>query len=120
MVNYCLDRCKTHEMYDKAVDSFLLTLKFVPDCFVTSKMIKKLDCAIFSNYDIVFVDEDCGNTTYSNCEMGILSDDLNNIIFEDVNFDEDEDDPENIIHIRLITLFNRFKQRKACKKYISK
>ena len=42
-------------MCDKAVDSFPPTLKFVPDWFVTSKMIKKLDDAVFSNDDIVFL-----------------------------------------------------------------
>ena len=36
-------------MYDKAVDAFLPTSKFVPDWFVTSKMIKKLDHELFSN-----------------------------------------------------------------------
>ena len=35
MLKYCVDRCKTQEMCDKAVDAFLRTLKFVPDSFLT-------------------------------------------------------------------------------------
>ena len=42
LVKCCLGRYKTQDMCDKVVDSFLTTLKFVPDCFVTNKMIKKL------------------------------------------------------------------------------
>ena len=43
MLKCCLDRCKTQEMCVKAVDGYLPTLNFVLDCFVTNKMIKKLD-----------------------------------------------------------------------------
>ena len=99
---------KTQEMCDKAFDSFLPTLKLALDWFVTSKMIKKLD-AIFSNDDIVFISEDSGNVTFSSNEMSILSTDLNDINLDDVNFDED--DPEAIIHVRLMAWRNRFKQR---------
>ena len=31
MLKYCLDRCKAQEISDKAVDSFLLTLKLVSE-----------------------------------------------------------------------------------------
>ena len=31
MLKYCHDKYKTHEICDKAVDSYLLALKFVPD-----------------------------------------------------------------------------------------
>ena len=40
------DKYKTQEMYDKAVDSCLLALKFVPDWFVKNEMIEKLDSAV--------------------------------------------------------------------------
>ena len=43
--------------------------------------------------------------------MGILSVDLNNINFDDVDFDEDH--PESNIHDRLFAWHNRFEQRKA-------
>ena len=42
MLKYCLDRNNTQEMCDKAADDFQPKLKFVPDWFVTNKMIKKL------------------------------------------------------------------------------
>ena len=49
MLKYSLGRYKTQELCDKAVDAFLPALKFVPDCFVTNKMLEKLDVAVFSN-----------------------------------------------------------------------
>ena len=42
MLKYCLDRYKTQEICDEAVDSYLAALKFVPDWFVTREMIKNL------------------------------------------------------------------------------
>ena len=47
---------KNQKISDKAVDSHLLALKFVPDWFVTNKMIKKLDNAVLSNDDEMFGD----------------------------------------------------------------
>ena len=47
---------KNQKISDKAVDSYLLALKFVPDWFVTNKMIKKLDNAVLSNDDEMFGD----------------------------------------------------------------
>ena len=41
MLKYCHDKYKTQEICDKVADDFLPALKFVPDWFVTSKMIKK-------------------------------------------------------------------------------
>ena len=42
MLKNYYDRYKTQEMRDKAVDNFMPFLKFVPDRFVTSKIIKKI------------------------------------------------------------------------------
>ena len=39
---YSFDRYKTQRMCDEAVDDSLVGLKFIPDLFVTSKMIKKI------------------------------------------------------------------------------
>ena len=61
MLKYCLDRYKAQEMCDKAVDDFVSRLKFVPDWFVTDKMIKKLHIGLIGYDDILFVDEDSGN-----------------------------------------------------------
>ena len=63
-------------------------------------MIKNLDDDFFSNYDIIFVNENCNNVTFFDDEMGFLSVDLNNINFDDVNFDKD--DPAAIIHVRIM------------------
>ena len=48
----------------------------------------------------------------------ILNADLNNFNLDDVNFDED--DPETIINVKLLTWSDRFEQCKALKKEISK
>ena len=78
-------------------------------------MINKLDDAVFSNYHVVFVNEDFGNVTIYSDEMGVLSVDFNNISLDDVNFDEG--DPETIKYAILMAWCNRFKQSKALKKY---
>ena len=71
MIKYCLDRYKAQEMCDKAVDDFLPALKFVPNWFVISKMVKKLDHVLFANDDILFFDEDSGNVTFYSDEIDI-------------------------------------------------
>ena len=64
MLNYCPDRYKTQELCDNAVDSYRLALRFVPDWLLTSKMIEKLDNAVFSNDDIVFGDINADIVTF--------------------------------------------------------
>ena len=81
-------------------------------------MITELDIAGFSNHDVIFVNEYSGSFIFSSDEMRILSIVLDIIILDDVNFDED--DPETIFHVRLMTWLNRFKQRSAFKKDKSK
>ena len=54
MRKYCIDTYKTQEMCDKAFDACLADLKFVPDWFVTTEMLEKLDNVVFSSDDIVF------------------------------------------------------------------
>ena len=105
----------TQRMCDKAVDDFLAALKFVPDWFVTSKIIKKLHNALFIDDDILFFS---GDVTSSSDEIGIFSVDLNNINLDDINCYED--DPETVNHVRLIAWHNRLKQQKAFKKDINK
>ena len=46
MLVYCPDKYKSQRMCDEAVDHCLTVLKFIPDWFVTSKMIKKLFTAL--------------------------------------------------------------------------
>ena len=50
--------------------------------------------------------------------MGLVTIDLNNINFDDDNFDGD--DPESIIHVRLRTWCNRFIRCKADKRITHK
>ena len=87
MLKYCFDRYKNQQICDKAVNGFLPTLKFVPDWFVTSNMIKKLDDALFANDGIIFINEDSNNVTFFGGEMGILSVDLAKINLDEYNFD---------------------------------
>ena len=101
-------------MRDKAVDVFSPTVEFVPDWFVTRKMIKNLNDDLLSNDDIIFSNEDPNSVTLLSDEMGCLSVDRNNINLDDVNFDEE--DPETIIHDRLLAWCNRFKHEKHLKK----
>ena len=56
-------------------------------------MIKKLDDDLFSNYEIIFVNQDSNYARFFSDEVGILSVDLNNINLDDVNFDEDDPGP---------------------------
>ena len=59
-----LYRYKTEEMSNnKAADDFLPALKFVPDWFLTIKMIKKIDDALFTN-DITFINKDANNESF--------------------------------------------------------
>ena len=50
----------------------LAALKLIPDWFVTSKMIKKLYTAFYTN-SLLFFDEDSGDFTFCCNKMGILS-----------------------------------------------
>ena len=79
-------------------------------------MIKKLDDDLFFGDDIIFVNEDPCYVTFFSDGRGVLSVDLNNINLDDVNFDED--DPETIIHNRLMILHKRFQHCKGFKQDI--
>ena len=70
---YCLDRYKTQRMCDEAVDDSLTALKLIPDCFVTSKMIRKLYTALYADGGLLPFDEDSGDVTFCSNKMGILS-----------------------------------------------
>ena len=58
MLKYCLHIYKTQEVCDKAVDAFLPILKFVPDWFVTNKLLEKLDNVVSANDDMLVDDID--------------------------------------------------------------
>ena len=80
----CLDRYKTEEMCDKAVDSYLLALKFVPNWVVTNRMIDKPDNDVFSNDNIIFSDIDFYIVTFFRSDKG-----LNSITHNNINLDHD-------------------------------
>ena len=64
--------------------------------------------------NVLYFNEDSGNVTSIYNGMGILNIDLNNINLEDTNYDED--DPDTIIHIRLLAWHIKFKKCKELKK----
>ena len=87
-------------MCDEAVDNFPAALKFVPDWFVTSKMIKKLFTTFYADDNILYFNEDSGNVAFACNGIGILNIDLNNINLSNTNYGED--DPETIILVKLL------------------
>ena len=92
----------------------LATLKFIPDLFVTSKTVKKLLSTLYADDNILYYNEDSVKVIFSCNEMGILNIDLNNINLDVTYYNED--DPETIIHIRLLSWPIKFEKRKAFKK----
>ena len=111
-LRYVPDQYKTQQMCD--VDDCLGTLKFVPDLFVTSKMTKILFAALYSDENILYFNEDSSNVVFICIGMGILNINLNNINLGDNNYDED--DPDTIIHVRLLAWHIKFEKRKELKK----
>ena len=107
------DQYKNQEVCDKAVDDFLPALTFVPDWFVTSKIIKNLHNTLFTYNDIVFsfFFEDSGNITFSSDKIGILKADLDNINLDDFNFYEAGH--ETVIHLRSMDACNKTTQNNA-------
>ena len=77
-------------------------------------MIKKIDDTMLPNDNIIFANEDSNNATFFSDEIGIFSVDLNSINLDYVNFDENN--PETIIHGKLMVRRNIFNQRKTFKK----
>ena len=110
LIVYCPDKYKTQRM----CDDYLAVLKFIPDWFVTSKMIEKPFTALYADDNILYFNEDSGNAIFSCNEMGILNIDLNDINLDDTNYNED--DPETIVHVRLLAWYIKLEKRKALKK----
>ena len=101
-------------MCDEAVNDSLAALKFIPDWFVTSKIIKKHFTALYADDIIIYFNKNSGGIIFSCNEMGVLSIDLNNINLDDSNYNEDG--PETIIHVRLLAWHSKFEKHKAPKK----
>ena len=92
----------------------LAALKLIPDWFITSKAVKKLLSTLCADDNILYFNEDSVKVIFSCNEMGILNIDLNNINLDVTYYNED--DPETIIHIRLLSWPIKFEKRKAFKK----
>ena len=100
-------------MCNKAVNSFLPALKFVPDWFVASKAIKELPTAFYPDENILYFNKNSGNTMFFYNEMRVLNINHNNINLDDTNYDDDNS--ETIILIRLLSWHIKFGKRKALK-----
>ena len=98
----------------KAVDYCLAALKFVPEWFVTSNILKILLTTFYTVENILYFNEDTGNVVFTCNGMGILNIDLNSIDLGDTNYDED--DPDTIILVRILVWYIKFEKRKALKK----
>ena len=117
-IPYCPDKYKIQRMFDEPVDDCIATLKFIPDWFVTRKMLEKVDNVLNTNEDIFFYNEDFGKIIFVANQRLILAVDPDKIILDnDNNFDED--DADTIIHVRLLAWRSKFKKRKVFKKKIS-
>ena len=71
LIVYCPGKYKTQRMCDKAVDDSLVALKLIPDCFVTSKIIKKLYTALYADENILYFNENSGNVVFS-CNENLI------------------------------------------------
>ena len=82
-------------------------------------MIKILFTALYACENILYFNENSANSNSAfGCNgMSILSIDLNNINFNDTNYDED--DPDTVILIRLLAWHIKFKKRKALEKELN-
>ena len=118
MLIHCPSRYKTQKMHDKTVDDYLVTLKFILDWFVTSKVLENFHDTLLTYSDILFFDVDFSKVAFFANKMGILCVDLDKINLNDNNFYKD--DPETIIYVRLLAWHNKFKNHKALKKDINK
>ena len=81
-------------------------------------MFEKFYNALHANDDILFYNEDFDKVTFIANQRHILAVDLDKINLDnDNNFDED--DPDTIIHVRLLAWHSKYEKRKVLKKTIS-
>ena len=78
-------------------------------------MLEKFDKALLANDDIIFFSEDFNKVTFIANQRHILAVDLDKI-----NLDEDnnfyEDNPDAIIHVKLLAWLSNLEKRKTPKK----
>ena len=73
MLGFCLNRYKTQGMCDETADDCLAALKFIPDWFVTSKMLEKLDNPLQVNADTLFCNDDLYKVMFFANQIHILA-----------------------------------------------
>ena len=99
----------------KCVDDSLAASKFIPDSFVTSKMLEEFDKGLVANGGILFLNKDFNKVTCIANQRHILALDLDKINLDgDNNFIEG--DPDFIIHARLLAWHSKFEKHKTLKK----
>ena len=72
---------------------------------------------MYVDENILYFNEESDNVIFNCNGMGIRSIYLNNINFDDINYEED--DPETIILIRILAWHIKFEKGKQLKKRIS-
>ena len=80
-------------------------------------MIKKLFTALPADENMFYFNEDSSNVKFCCNKIGILSVNLNNINLDGIN--HEEDGPNTIILIRLLSWHVKFVKRKALKKELN-
>ena len=85
----------------------MIVSKFVPDWFVTNKLLEKIDDLVLSNNDIDLevINSDIATVLSDTRRLFII--DLTHINLDDNNFDED--DLGTIVYVRLMARCNRYK-----------
>ena len=112
---YCAYRYKTQRMCGEAVNDCGAALKFFRDRFILSKMLEKSDNALHAKDDLLFYNDHFDQVTFIANQRHILAvapDKIN--VYNYNNFHED--DPDTIIHVRLLAWSSKFGKRKALKK----
>ena len=112
---YCAYRYKTQRMCGEAVNDCGAALKFFRDRFILSKMLEKSDNALHAKDDLLFSNDHFDQVTFIANQRHILAvapDKIN--VYNYNNFHED--DPDTIIHVRLLAWSSKFGKRKALKK----
>ena len=107
MLVYCLNKYETQRTCDKAVDDCLAEWKFIPDEFVTCKLLKKFDNSLCAYSDIFYYNEDFDKITFIATHRHILAVNLDKINLDNDN-SFDEDDPDTVIHGGLLTWHSKF------------
>ena len=90
--------------------------KLIIDWFVIGEMIRNFFAVLYTDENILYLNEGSGEIVFNCNGMGIFIIDLNNINL-DYNFDED--DPDTINLIKLLAWRIKFEKCKELKKELS-